>query len=166
MKSVNQIALVISGLLLSAGSSLAASSGTITPGGTISESADITVATEPGVSSLSLAASGVDVLIATVNEKSNKKTGYAVTLASANGVADSVGTARFKGTGGTPETIDYTVKYNNATLTFAAGVATATASGTKTGGQGVDKTLQISWTGTFLAADTYSDTLTLTISNN
>ncbi len=107
-----------------------------------------------------------DLKVATVNEKSNKHNGYSVTLASAGAVSKGGGTAaKLVGALSTPESLTYNMKYNGNVVTLVGGVATVTDASVKTLGTGVDKDLSITYRGARanLAADTYSDTLTLTI---
>ncbi len=107
-----------------------------------------------------------DLKVATVNEKSNKHNGYSVTLASAGAVSKGGGTAaKLVGALSTPESLTYNMKYNGNVVTLVGGVATVTDASVKTLGTGVDKDLSITYRGASanLAADTYSDTLTLTI---
>ena len=51
-------------------------------------------------------------------------------------------------------------------VTLANGSATVTIASGRTPGVGVAKNLNITFAGSFVAADTYSDTLTLTITGN
>jgi hypothetical protein len=88
----------------------AATTGTVSPGGTVGGVLQITVTPQGTPSGLDLTAVGADVSIATVTERSNHKTGYTVTLTSANAVATAVNTAYFKGADANPETLNYTIK--------------------------------------------------------
>lgn len=106
--------------------------------------------------------------VATVNEKSNNQNGYTVTLTSANAGTTSGSTFNLAGTGGNTDTPSYTLTYNGSEVTRAAGgTATVTNTSGKTGGSGVDKTLAITLpASTFYNADTYTDTLTITLTAN
>ena len=87
--------------------------------------------------------------------------GYTVTLETANGTT----TGLFRGTNpNNSDTIAYAIKYNSAVVVLSGGAATITDSASPTTAPGVEKDLQISYSGSSsFAADTYSDTLTLTI---
>ena len=133
-------------------------SGSITLTGTVAALAEITVTPITGYDSLDLTTSQTDLAVATVNEKSNVTTGYTVTLDSANS-GEFVGADT-----GNSDTLAYTISYGGSAVTLSSGSATVTTASARTSAAGVDKTLAISYTGTFLNADTYSDTITLTIS--
>lgn len=138
--------------------------------GAVNSSAIITVTPVVGVfDNLNLGIDHTaDLKVATVNEKCNKNNGYTVTLISAGAVSKGGGTAaKLVGALATPESLTYNIKYNTVAVTLIAGLATVTDASTKTLGQGVDKDLTITWLGATanLAADIYSDTLTLTIAS-
>lgn len=139
-------------------------SGTITITGTVLQTATISPGVAATLSDTELRSGVTDKLIATVNEKSNKHNGYTVTLQSLN--AGSGTTAKLKGNiiANTDEII-YTIKYNNTSITLNNGQATITDSNSKTTGSGVDKNFTISFSSGFPSADTYSDTITLTLVN-
>lgn len=133
-------------------------SGSITLQGTVPALAQITVTPIAGFDSLDLTTSQSNLGVATVNEKSNVTTGYTVTLTSANN-------GSFVGLdSGNGDTLAYSISYGGSTVTLTSGSATVTTASARTGAAGVDKTLAISYTGAFLNADTYQDTITLTIS--
>lgn len=162
------VAAIVSGsLLLVAESASAASEGTITVSGTIDPVNNITVTATTGYNALNLAASQTDLNVATVVEENNDMDGYTVTLASANAVAAGSGQARFKGAlTGNGDVVNYSIKYNAVAVTLGAttGKATVTDTTAPSAQGGDSKALAISYTGnTWLKADTYSDTLTLTI---
>jgi len=107
-----------------------------------------------------------DLKVATVNEKSNKHNGYSVTIASAGAVSKGGGTsAKLVGALTTPESLTYNMKYDGAAVTLVGGAATVTDASEKTRGNGAEKELTITYMGANanLAADTYSDIITLTI---
>jgi hypothetical protein len=137
----------------------AAQTGSITLSGTVAPSCNISVAPAPGYNSLDLAASQSNLKVATVTEQCNTRLGYTVKLSTANGTTGGV----FAGSTGNAETLDYAVSYGGAPATFAAKEATVTNAATRTGSSGIAKDLAVSYTGTPLAADTYSDTLTVSI---
>ncbi len=152
------LALIATGL-----TSLAATTGSITPSGTVAVSTSITVTSQTGFNTLDIASGVTDTVIAIVNEKCNKKTGYTVTLESENAVGAQ---AKLNGTGDNTDTVNYSMEYDGAAVTLSGGEATVTSATAKTGGSGVNKNLSVTISSTWVNADTYSDTLTLTIAAN
>lgn len=157
-------------LAFNAVSSFAADSGNITIQGTVEPVNELTVTSQTGFNALDLTAGVTDQTIAVVNEKNNDPDGYTVTLVSAN--AQAAGSSQATLTGADPENsavINYSIKYGPATLETAvtlsaAGSAVVTSTTAASSEAGDDKNLKISFTGsTWRNADTYSDTLTLTI---
>ncbi len=153
-------ALIGCGLTLLAGSAVAAPTGSVTPGGNIPGILDVTLTDDAGIAALDLTLNEPNRLITTVNERTNNKNGYTVTLTSLNGTTSGV----FLGAVDA-ETLPYTMTYNGIAVALVAGSATVTDVNAKTLGTGVDKALRIAYDGTavFLAPDAYADTLTFTI---
>ena len=120
----------------------------------------ITVSAESGYNTMDFTVSQSDRLVATVTEICTTS-GYTVILQTANGTT----TGLFKGANpNNSDTIVYDIKYNNTTVVMSGGAATVTDSALPTTAPGVEKELEISYSGSSsLAADTYTDTLTLTI---
>jgi hypothetical protein len=139
--------------------SQAQTTGNINLSGTVSGNTEITISGTGGAGSLDLSGNQIDLKIADINEKTNKKAGYTVTLTSAN-----IGVLK----NGTLDSIPYSIKYGvagslaNVTLN-GSGAATVTDVSDKTGSTGVNKELRISYTIDFPAEGTYTDTITLTI---
>lgn len=100
-------------------------------------------------------------LIGTVTETCNDRDGYKVTLTTTNFAG---GSPNFKGSS-TSALVPYSLTYNGNALTYFSGTATVTSSGTGTGSNGVSKQLKISFAGGFLTADSYSDTITITMAS-
>ena len=105
-----------------------------------------------------------------MNEKNNDPDGYTVTLVSANAAAAGSAQARLKGTDSANSTeINYSIKYGQtgeeqAVTLDADGSKVITSVSAATDAAGVDKNLMITFSGmAWRNADTYSDTLTLTI---
>ena len=101
-------------------------------------------------------ASQTDLKVATVNEQSNSKTGYKVTVTSAN-------LSKLKRTDG-PEVFAYTMKYNGSAvaLTSAAGTTVTSASTNAN----VNKDVSITYAGIapeLMVEGTYNDVVTFTI---
>ncbi len=140
-------------------------SGNITISGTVANSTSITVAPQTGYNSLNIAGgvSGQTVAIAT--EKSNDKIGYTVKLTTANA---PTGTAAFLkgGTSGNTDTVPYTMTYGGIAVTLVSGSATVTSASVRTISTGVAKNLNVTIPSVWVNADTYSDTITLTIAAN
>lgn len=138
----------------------AATSGTLLLQGIVLKKLDILVTPTPVASALNLEVSQTDLKVATVNEKSNSKTGYKVTITSAN-------LGKLKRTDG-PEVFNYTLKYANTPvlLSSSAGTVFSNASMSVVN---INKDLNISYTGALnqtMIEGTYADTLTLTIASN
>jgi hypothetical protein len=148
-------------LLATALTGLAQLSGNITISGTVANSTSITVASQSGYNTLNIAGGVTAELVAIATEKSNDKNGYTVTLTTANA---PTGTSAFlKGTAGNADTAPYTMTYNGTAVTLVAGSATVTTASAKTPSAGVTKNLNVTIPAVWVNADTYSDTVTLTI---
>lgn len=160
-------ALITSTLILGAVSASAADSGNITVQGTVAPVNEITVTSQTGFDTLDLTNGGTDVLVAVVNEKNNDPDGYKVTLVSLN--AGTTAQANLKGADTeNASVINYSIKYGAPTLetavTLVSGSAEVTSTTAATPEAGTTKNLKISFAGSSWSnADTYSDTLTLTI---
>ena len=160
--------MALEGLLIAAGSIelFAASSGSLFLMGTLAKKSSVTVNPSGSASTLDLTStSGAsDLLVASITEVSNAHLGYTVTIISANAkVATDKTKAVFKGqTWG--ETLEYTIKYGGVSVSLVNGEALVTnASGRTTG---ITKDVTITYNaGPNLAADTYADTLTVTIAD-
>ena len=140
---------------------LAQASGNITISGTVANSTGITVVSQTGYNSLNIAGgvSGQTVAIAT--ETSNDKNGYTVKLTTANA---PTGTAAFlKGVTGNADQVPYTMTYNGVAVTLIAGSATVTSASARTPSTGLAKNLNVTIPAVWVNADTYNDTITLTV---
>lgn len=135
---------------------------TIQISGSISAVAAISPGTPAALDSTQLTGGVTDYAVVTVNEKSNKKAGYTVTLQSAN--AGSTSSAKLVGAS-SGDAITYTIKYGGSAVSLVSGQAVVTNANDKTSSSGVDKVLSVSVPAGFPSADTYSDTLTLTLTN-
>lgn len=106
-----------------------------------------------------------DLAVATVNEFSNVKAGYTVSLQSSSANASGLTNPVFVGGEG-DDTLEYTITYDGTAVAFNGGAAaTITDASDKTALAGIDKSLNISYDGTVvnIYEGTYSDTLTFTI---
>ena len=130
--------------------------------GAIAKQVDITVTADANASALALETGASGVAIANIKEKCNSKSGYTVTLTSLN--APTGNTLILKGGANPTEQITYTLTYNSTGVTFASGSATLT-DGTDKINDTTGKVLAISFSAVAanFTADTYSDTLTITI---
>ena len=111
-------------------------------------------------SALDLSATQVDLKVATVNEQSNSKTGYKVTITSAN-------LGRLKRTDGA-EVFSYSLKYGGAAVGLST-VAGAVFTNSSASIVNVNKDLNVSYTGVtseLMIEGSYQDTLTLNIASN
>lgn len=156
------------GLTMATTPVIAATTGAVTPKGTVPAILEVSVTPTVGFDNLDLTVAAVDLEIAQVNERTNNKGGYTVTVDSTNGVADSLASGRFISSTdpvSNTDTLDYTLKYGGTTATLANGSGTVTDATGKTTGTGVTNSVQISYdgSGSFLTADSYEDTLTFTI---
>jgi len=145
--------------LIAAGSALpgfSATTGTLSLSGTVAPVTSISVVADANASSLPVGSAVTNLKIATVVELTNNKAGYTVVLSSANG-------GLLKQAGG-PDSLAYALRYDGQAVSFAGGSALVSDVASRTGGAGVAKELDISFASAFLNADSYSDTLTFTIS--
>lgn len=156
------IAMAVAAVLLAAAAPVfAATTGTLTIQGTVDPTFSITVTGATGYSSLSLTTVVTKKAIATIVEKSNNAAGYTVTL-------NSVNKGALKGAIVTnADALNYTLQYGGVDVTLDAATGNATLSdvSTVTPGAGTSKSLTISYDAStsMLTADTYSDTLTFTM---
>jgi ethanolamine utilization protein EutQ (cupin superfamily) len=119
----------------------------------------ITIAEEQGYNNLDFSVTKTNILMCTVTEICTSA-GYIVTLTAVNGTT----TGLFIGYDiGNSETLSFTIKYDDVNVVLSGASAVVTDSDSPTSAEGVQKTLKISYTGTDLAADTYSDTISLEI---
>jgi len=159
---LNKIIIGVSALLVAGAASAwaASSSASISLSGTVAE---VTTASSSAVSvnlATDLATGFTDFVLATLHEKCNKKNGYTVAIATAN-AADNA-TYYLKGTltGSGEEQITYTLKHGSDAFTKDLDHVDYA----KTGGSGVDVDLKMTVVGGNYSADTYTDTITVTIS--
>jgi len=162
-------AIVTVGLVLTAASAFAADNGNITIQGTVAPVNAIAITPVSGYNTLNMTSGAIDQQVATLNEKNNDPDGYTVTLASLNAAAGSQ--AVLKGADAqTTDSFNYTMKYGVAAsetaVTLVAGSAVVTSTSAPSIEAGAEKSLLISFTGSsWKNADTYSDTITLTIAS-
>ena len=104
--------------------------------------------------------------LATLAGTCDGSAGYKINLTSVN--AGSGGSTLFlKGaTSGNTDLINYSLTYDNATVVFASGTATLAGATPPTASSGTAKTLAITTTPGAYHADSYTDTLTITLAAN
>lgn len=151
--------LVMAALSVLSTSAFSATSGTLLLRGTVPLNLSLAVTAEAGASTLDLTATTSDLKVATINEKSNSKTGYKITVSSVNA-------GKLKRTDGT-EVFSYTLKYGGSSVALAS--ATDVVVSNTAGVANTNKDVTISYSGA--AADTmvegaYEDTLSFTIAAN
>lgn len=140
--------------------SMAATSGTLLLQGVVAKKIAIVVTSQAVASALDLETSQADLKVASVNEQSNSKTGYKVTITSAN-------LGKLKRTDGA-EVFSYSLKYGGSAVglsTSAGAVFTNSAAASVN----TSKDLAITYTGVAaetMVEGTYADTLTLNIAAN
>lgn len=135
----------------------AATSGTLLLQGVVAKKLSITVSPETASAALDLTTSQTNLKVASVNEKSNSKSGYSVTISSTNH-------GNLKRADG-PEVFAYTMKYGGSAVNLSA--AGTSFNHTESSSVNIDKDLAISYTGATaesMVEGTYTDTLTLNIS--
>ena len=155
-------------ITLSAVASLALGqeSASITLSGTVNRIDAITVTPQNNYNSLDLVNGETEKTVAIVNERSNDKAGYTVTLTSLG--AGLTGQARLQPvTPGNSDTIPYSLKYGGVAVVLNHGTSTLTATGARTSSAGANNALAVNIAPAGgVNADSYSDTLQLTIQGN
>jgi hypothetical protein len=151
--------LMATALLTLTTSTFAATSGTLLLRGSVPRILSITVTGETIAQTLDLTTNKTDLKVATVNEKSNSKTGYKITVASAN-------LGKLKRTDGS-EVFTYTMKYGNQAVNLGSSqdLVISNVAGTVN----VNKDVSVSYTGVAqdsMVEGTYEDTVTLSIAAN
>ncbi len=132
----------------------------ITLSGAVAQSCHLTITASGSYNALTLATAQSDVVVGTSAENCNDGKGYKVTIGTKNGTSSGL----LKGTSYS-QTLAYGVNYGStATLTFAG--STATATNTSAAGFAT-YTLGVTYaSGAQLTANTYTDTLTFTMTTN
>jgi len=157
--------ITIGAVFATAMASYAQASATLTISGTVAPINTITIASQAGYNALNLVSGAAAQVVGIATETSNDKLGYKVTLSSLN--AGATAQAVLKGAiVGNTDSVNYSISYGGTAVTLAAGSATVTSVAARTAAAGVAKNIAVTFAGSWLAADTYSDTLTLTIAGN
>lgn len=149
--------------------------GTITLTGTIAQQCSVVVAATASALNLDLSAGSKRVEVGTGQQSCNKKAGYSIRVSSANCASGAAGAKLVGSAAG--ETLRYSVEFGNPTTGGSQATVTNLLSSACTGTSvitGRDVTnakvsneishVFVNYTGdSALAADTYSDTLTITM---
>ena len=150
-----------------AGTHVLADTANVNVTGRMAEIVDIAADREPGIRSMNLTTTVAGRLIATVRERSNSRTGYTVTLTSANLAADTSGaTQPFLAHVSAAATLPYSLTYGGSPAgSWTSGSALVTDSLAITAPEWISRELRISYSGSpTLAAGDYEDQIILTIS--
>ncbi len=144
---------------LTLGQAFAATSGTLLLRGTVPRLLEITVSPEPIASTLPLDTTQANTLVAVVNEKSNSKTGYSVSVSSAN-------QGKLVHEIESSSVVNYNLRYNGNAVDLVNGQSFSYSGA---GANNNNRNVDISYTGIdhdLLIEGDYSDTVTFTISAN
>ena len=117
---------------------------------------------DAGAGALDLSSSQTDLTIANVTETCNDANGYSVTVATANGTTSGVLVSQDVN-GANSTDLTYSIKYDGVAVTIASGSGTAATRSGFTTAQTVPLAISYTIAAGGLPADTYTDTLTLTI---
>ena len=136
----------------------AASTGDLDLTGTVAAVCDLTVSPVIGVAdNLPLGAAQTDLNVGSINETCNDPNGYSLSAVSAN-------LSILQPLAGGPDNVPYTVSYGGAPMNLSGAPITVTNAVAPTGAGGVDNAVAISYSDPgFIEADSYSDTITFTI---
>jgi hypothetical protein len=157
---MNRVLLAVAFILILTTSTYAATTGTLLLQGSVPQKISLSVTPQAIASTLDLAVSQNDLVVASVNEKSNSKTGYKVTIASDN-------LSKLKRVDGS-EVMAYTMKYNGSAVALSAASGT-TITNSAASTVNLNKSVSISYTGVAsesMIEGSYSDTVTFTIAAN
>lgn len=140
-------------------SAFSATTGTLLLQGVVPQKISVAVTPTTAASALDLTTTQSDLVVASVNEKSNSKTGYKVTITSAN-------LGNLKRVDGS-DVFSYTMKYGGSAVNLTS-VAGTTLTSTSTN-VNLNKDMSISYTGASsesMTEGTYSDIVSISISAN
>ena len=158
MKKLVMTALV---LLSSVSQAATTDSGTLNLSGSVEEICDINVTALPKASTLDIVAGETDTKVADVSETSNKLTGYKIFMKSANAskLVHSADASKFS---------SYTLKYDGGSAVTLTNSDQEVKNVSSLSGLATDTSeVSISFAGNAnAAAGTYSDTVTITMTNN
>ena len=140
--------------------SFAATTGSLLLQGVVAQKISLVVSAQAAASTLDLTTSQADLSVASVNEKSNSKTGYKITITSAN-------LGNLKRTDGA-DVFSYSMKYDGSAVSLST-VAGTTITNSAASAVNSNKAVTISYTGVAeesMVEGTYADTVTFSIAAN
>lgn len=169
------LALTVGAAICIAAPASAQQTGTITLTGTVAQQCTVVVTSTAGALNLDLSTGTKRIEVGTGVQNCNKKAGYSIRVASANCATGTVGAKLAGATGG--ESLRYSVEFGNPTTggsqATVTGLLAAACTGTSviTGRDVTNSKVSaetshvfVNYTGdSALAADTYTDTLTITM---
>ena len=117
---------------------------------------------DAGAGTLDLSSSKTDVTIANVTESCNDANGYSVSIATTNGTTGGLLVSQ-NVNGANSTDLSYSIKYDGSAVTISSGSGTGATRSGFTASQTVALAVTYTSPGGGLPADTYTDTLTLTI---
>jgi hypothetical protein len=153
----NMSALLLLSLLSTSTFATALTTDTLALRGTVNKKISIAVTADTAALNLDLETDTTDLLVATVNEKSNSKTGYTIQISSSN-------LGSLKRTGGS-EIFGYALSYGSSAVDLSASAGT-TLTNSAAEVANATKDVKISYTGKAaetMVEGTYTDTVTFTI---
>lgn len=143
-----------------ASSSFAATTGTLLLQGVVPQKIGLTVTSQSVASTLDLSTSHTDLVVASVNEQSNSKSGYKITITSAN-------LSKLKRTDGS-DVFSYSMKYNGSAVSLSSATG-ATINNSAAASVNANRSVSITYNGVApesMVEGTYSDTVTFSIAAN
>lgn len=152
--------LAVTTLLALTTTSYAATTGTLLLQGVVTQKISVSVTPASAASTLDLTSNQTDLSVASVNEISNSKTGYKLTISSAN-------LGKLKRTDGS-DVFAYSMKYNGSAVALGSAAGT-TITNSSAAAVNANKSVTISYTGAAaetMVEGTYADTVTFTIAAN
>lgn len=168
MKKLTGVIVLMTAVTALAIAQTGATTATLTLQGEVPARISIEVVAADVAADLDLTTDQSDLEVATATETSNVRSGYTVTLASANGgrlLGQNINTAGSSNAGAV-ENVPYTISYSGSVHDLSNGTATLTDVSARNIAGGNVRTVPVllSYTGDAnLGADTYQDTLTFTI---
>ncbi len=117
---------------------------------------------DAGAGTLDLSSSQTDLTVANVTENCSDANGYTVTIATTNGTTNGLLVSQDVN-GANATDLSYSIKYDGSAVTIASGSGTGATRSGFTASQTVALAVTYTIPGGGLPADTYTDTLTLTI---
>lgn len=162
LRTLAMAALALGATVLASGAVNAAQSGNVSLGGSAAANCNITV--NDGAVAIDLAASQTNLLVATVDETCNKRAGYSISVATANGTTSGMFKSSTDPITNT-DTMSFSVTYDGNPVTFVSGSGTGKTLAAKNAGSTSNVTITYTGDPTMEPASN-SDTLTFTMTVN